>query len=45
MGSIDADAHVVECEHTFDYMDAEYEHLRPMVVTRKSYGGAFVVMS
>ena len=36
MGSIDSDAHVIECEATFDYMDPEFEHLKPMVVVRKS---------
>lgn len=36
MGSIDSDAHVVECEATFEYMDAEYEHLKPMVVVQGS---------
>ena len=36
MGSIDADAHVIECETTFEYMDPEFEHLKPMVVVRKS---------
>ncbi len=36
MGSIDADAHVVECETTFDFIDPDYEHLRPMVVMRKA---------
>lgn len=36
MGSIDADAHVIECEKTFEYMDPEFEHLKPMVVVRKS---------
>lgn len=36
MGSIDSDAHVIECEATFNYMDPEYESLRPMVVVQKS---------
>ncbi len=36
MGSIDSDAHVIECETTFEYMDPEFEHLKPMVVVRKS---------
>ena len=32
MGSIDADAHVIETMTTFDYIDPEYPHLRPRVV-------------
>ena len=32
MGSIDADAHVIETMTTFDYIDPEYRHLRPRVV-------------
>ena len=36
MGSIDSDAHVIECERTFEYMDPESEHLKPMVVVQKS---------
>ena len=32
MGSIDSDAHVVECEATFDYLDPEFEKYRPLVV-------------
>ena len=36
MGSIDSDAHVIECEATFNYMDPEFEHLKPMVVVQKS---------
>ncbi|MBT5075498.1 MAG: amidohydrolase family protein [Rhodospirillales bacterium] len=36
MGAIDSDAHVVECERTFDYMDPEYEHLKPQVILHKN---------
>ena len=36
MGSIDSDAHVIEGERTFEYMDPESEHLKPMVVVQKS---------
>ena len=32
MGTIDADAHVIETMTTFDYIDPEYRHLRPRVV-------------
>ena len=35
MGSVDADAHVVECEHTFDFLDPEFEKHRPLVVQSK----------
>ena len=35
MGSIDADAHVVECETTFDFLDPEFEKYRPLVVQSK----------
>jgi predicted TIM-barrel fold metal-dependent hydrolase len=35
MGSIDADAHVIESEATFAYMDPEYAHLTPIPITRK----------
>ena len=38
MGSIDADAHVVECERTFDFLDPEFEKYRPRVVTTKKGG-------
>ncbi|MBT3532342.1 MAG: hypothetical protein HN478_00590, partial [Rhodospirillaceae bacterium] len=34
MGSIDADAHVIESEATFAYMDPEYSRLTPIPVTR-----------
>jgi predicted TIM-barrel fold metal-dependent hydrolase len=32
MGSIDADAHVIECERTFDFLDPQFEKYRPLVV-------------
>ena len=32
MGTIDADAHVIETMSTFDYIDPEYRHLRPRIV-------------
>ena len=32
MGSIDADAHVIETTQTFEYMDEAYKKYRPMVV-------------
>jgi predicted TIM-barrel fold metal-dependent hydrolase len=32
MGTIDADAHVIETMATFDYIEPEYRHLRPRVV-------------
>ena len=35
MGSIDADAHVVECESTFNFLDPEFEKYRPLVVRAK----------
>jgi len=37
---IDADAHVVETEHTWDYMDASDARYRPEIVTGED-GGAF----
>lgn len=36
MGAIDADAHVVECEHTFDFIDPEYAAYKPRVMVQKS---------
>ncbi|PZC47776.1 MAG: putative metal-dependent hydrolase, TIM-barrel fold [Chloroflexi bacterium] len=41
MLTIDADAHVVENEHTWDYMDPSDSHLRPYVVAPESpeHGG------
>ena len=35
MGSIDSDAHVVECESTFNFLDPEFEKYRPLVVQSK----------
>ena len=35
MGSIDADAHVVECESTFNFLEPEFEKHRPLVVQSK----------
>ena len=32
MGAIDADAHVIECERTFDFLEPEFERYRPLVV-------------
>ena len=39
MLTIDADAHVVETEHTWEYMDASDSQFRPLVVTPESPGG------
>ena len=39
MGAIDADAHVVECERTFDYIDPEYQDLKPRVMVPKTDDG------
>ena len=36
MGAIDADAHVVECEKTFEYIDPEYHDYKPRVMVQKS---------
>ncbi len=36
MGSIDADAHVVECERTFDYIDPEFHDYKPRVMVQKT---------
>jgi hypothetical protein len=33
MATIDADAHVVESEHTWDYMDPADRQYRPVLVT------------
>ncbi len=40
MPTIDADAHVVESEHTWDYMDAADQKYRPIVVKPSGEGGA-----
>ncbi len=36
MGAIDSDAHVVECEKTFEYIDPEYFDLKPRVMVQKT---------
>jgi predicted TIM-barrel fold metal-dependent hydrolase len=36
MGAIDADAHVVECEKTFEYIEPEYKDLKPRVMVQKT---------
>jgi len=36
MGAIDADAHVVECEKTFEYIEPEYRDLKPRVMVQKT---------
>ncbi|MDX1484274.1 MAG: amidohydrolase family protein [Alphaproteobacteria bacterium] len=36
MSAIDADAHVVECEATFDYVDPEFHDLKPRVMWQQS---------
>lgn len=36
MKTIDADAHVLECEATFEYMDAEFQKYRPWVAVQKT---------
>jgi predicted TIM-barrel fold metal-dependent hydrolase len=35
MSAIDSDAHVVECEATFDYIDPEYHDYKPRVMLQK----------
>lgn len=42
MGSIDADAHVIECERTFEFLDPEFEKYRPLVVATRSAGETVV---
>jgi predicted TIM-barrel fold metal-dependent hydrolase len=39
MTVIDADTHVIETEHTWDYMDPSEQQFRPLVVTPKGEGG------
>ena len=39
MATIDADAHVVESERTWDFMDPSDAHLRPLVVTMPDGSG------
>ena len=36
MGAIDADAHVVECEKTFEYLDPEFHDYKPRVMMQKT---------
>ncbi|MEE8140430.1 MAG: amidohydrolase family protein, partial [Alphaproteobacteria bacterium] len=36
MGAIDADAHVVECEKTFEYLDPEFQDYKPRVMVQKT---------
>ena len=39
MAVIDADTHVIETEHTWDYMEPAEQQFRPLVVTPKGEGG------
>lgn len=39
MAVIDADTHVIETEHTWDYLDASEQQFRPIVVTPRGEGG------
>ena len=39
MSIIDADAHVVESEHTWDYMEPADQKYRPLVVKPTGEGG------
>ena len=39
MAVIDADTHVIETEHTWDYLDPAEQQFRPIVVTPKGEGG------
>jgi predicted TIM-barrel fold metal-dependent hydrolase len=36
MGAIDADAHVVECERTFEYLDPEFMDYKPRIMVQKT---------
>ena len=38
MAVIDADTHVIENDHTWDFMDPSEEQFRPLVVTPKGEG-------
>lgn len=40
MSTIDADAHVIECEATFEHMDPQLRKYRPRVMVQKSYDDA-----
>jgi aminocarboxymuconate-semialdehyde decarboxylase len=35
MPAIDADAHVIECEETFDYIDPDFSNYKPWVILEK----------
>lgn len=39
MSTIDADAHVVESEHTWDYIDSADQKYRPLIVRPRGEGG------
>jgi len=39
MAVIDADTHVIETEHTWDFLDASEQQFRPIIVTPKGEGG------
>ena len=39
MAVIDADTHVIETEHTWDYLDPSEQQFRPIVVAPKGGGG------
>src|SRR2546428_11704305 len=39
MAVIDADTHVIETEHTWDYIDQSEQQFRPLVVAPKGEGG------
>ena len=36
MGAIDADAHVIECEATFEHLDPEFRRFKPWITVKKS---------
>jgi len=36
---IDADTHVIETEHTWDFLDPSERQFRPVVITPKGEGG------
>src|SRR5919109_4611367 len=39
MAVIDADTHVIETEHTWDYLDASEQQFRPIVVAPRGESG------
>ena len=41
MTTIDADAHVVESEHTWDFMDPADQKYRPLIVRPRGEGSPF----